>query len=271
MDDRIMKIEKMRELKEEQKYSYEKLAELTGLSTETIRKALEGNLAVIDDRVLVALEEVLLSGSVKVLREAQAAYLTKKQQGEFTVEDYDALPDEQRVELIDGVLYDMASPSLLHQMIGGSIYRMFADYIDRNKGKCIPVIAPVDVQLDCDDKTVVQPDIMILCDRSKISEKKKIYGAPDFVLEILSKSTRKIDTIKKLQKYADAGVREYWIVDPEQKRVMVYEFESENERKLSIYGFHDKVPVGIFDGECIVDFAEIFEYVRFLYTIPRTS
>ena len=122
--------------------------------------------------------------------------------------------------------------------------------------------APMDVQLDCDDKTMVQPDVMVICDRDKIT-RKCIYGAPDLAVEILSDSTKKKDMYVKLGKYMEAGVREYWLVDPKGKKVIAYDFEA--EVTPSIYGFSSKVPVGIFGGECEVDFAKIYEYISFLY------
>lgn len=110
--------------------------------------------------------------------------------------------------------------------------------------------------MDCDDKTMVQPDILVVCDENKIN-KEGIFGAPDLVVEVLSPSTRKKDMSVKLAKYMGAGVREYWIVDPDAKRVIVYDWE--REEILNIYGFGDKVPVGIFDGKCEVEFLDIVE------------
>lgn len=121
--------------------------------------------------------------------------------------------------------------------------------------------APLDVQLDYDDKTVVQPDIMIVCDKSKFRNE-AVYGAPDLVVEILSKSTWKKDVYIKLEKYAFAGVREYWMVDPDKKKVMVYDLES--KQGPVIYGFDDTVPVGIFGGSCSVNFTKINERIRSL-------
>ena len=185
-----------------------------------------------------------------------------KKQGEYTLEDYYALPDERRVELIDGVIYDMSAPTTIHQLIGLEIWGQLQKFIRKKKGTCIPFAAPVDVQLDCDDRTMVQPDVLVVCDRDKII-KRCIYGAPDFVVEVLSPSTKRKDGIIKLSKYISAGVREYWIVDPDKKQVVVYDFQKEDYPV--IYGFGGEIPVGIFDGECQIDFAEIYEYMRFLY------
>ncbi|HAV28054.1 MAG TPA: hypothetical protein DCX23_07040, partial [Lachnospiraceae bacterium] len=189
--------------------------------------------------------------------EAQPVYSIKKQ-GEYTLEDYLAIPDERRVELIDGVIYDMSSPLGHHQIIAGQIYFHLVSYISGKGGPCIPFIAPIDVQLDCDDKTIVQPDVLILCDRSKYTPQ-RIVGAPDFVVEVLSKSTREKDMFLKLNKYRSAGVREYWMVDPDKKTVIAYNFENDDD--LSVYTFRDKVPVGIYGGDCVIDFAPIDDYV----------
>ena len=191
-----------------------------------------------------------------------APYYAGKKQGEYTLEDYYALPEDQRVELIDGVFYNMASPLSVHQLIGGKIYQILGTYIGRKKGMCLPFVSPTDVQLDCDDKTMVQPDVFVVCDRDKIT-RKGIYGAPDFVVEVLSKSTKKKDMYIKLMKYMNAGVKEYWMVDPEKKIVLVHDFQNDNDVK--IYGFDAGITVGIFEGDCQIDFREIDEYVSFLY------
>ncbi len=194
--------------------------------------------------------------------EALAEYAVSKRQGEYTLEDYLALPEDQRVELIDGVFYDMAAPNYIHQAVAGRILIHFSNYIAGKRGSCMAFIAPVDVQLDCDDKTVVQPDVLIVCDDTKF-QKGRIYGAPDLVVEVLSPSTSKKDRTLKLTKYKRAGVREYWIIDSIHKRVFVYEFEKEDGYR--IYSFEDSVPVGIYDGDCAVDFAQIYEEIRRLY------
>ena len=260
-----MTIRKMEEQRRRLGFSWKQLAELSGLSEEMVQKILEDG-----DRVdakncsyeaLQALERVL-SGEADVVRETPAAYGVGKRQGEYTLEDYYKLPEDERVELIDGVFYDMSAPTHIHQVIGGEIYQIFAQHIKRKRGQCIAAYAPLDVQLDCDDRTMVQPDVLIVCDREKF-QRGVVYGAPDLVVEILSKSTRKKDSYKKLEKYENAGVREYWLVDPEKKKVIVYDLE--HGEYPVIYGFEDTVPVGIFDGNCSVDFSEILEDIRFLY------
>lgn len=153
----------------------------------------------------------------------------EKRQGEYTIEDYYAWPEEERIELIDGVIYVMEAPGFVHQRLAGRIFSQMETYFRKKGGECIPLISPIDVRLDCDDKTMVQPDLIILCDRDKI-KRWGIMGAPDFILEILSHecsssfSTRRKDCIKKLQKCSDAGVKEYWIIDPGKRLLLTYDF-----------------------------------------------
>ncbi len=279
-----MTITEMNERKRELGYTDARISELSGVPLSTVRKVLGGITKAPRYDTIKALEKVLgketagsgynsrisdnettafsydscmTSGAPQGVREVQPAYSTKKQ-GEYTLEDYLAIPDERRVELIDGVIYDMSSPLGHHQIIAGQIYFHLVSYISGKGGPCIPFIAPIDVQLDCDDKTIVQPDVMILCDRSKYTPQ-RIVGAPDFVVEVFSKSTRKKDMFIKLNKYRTAGVREYWMVDPDKKNVIVFHFENDDD--LSVYTFRDKVPVGIYGGDCVIDFAPIDDYV----------
>ena len=279
-----MTITEMNERKRELGYTDARISELSGVPLSTVRKVLGGITKAPRYDTIKALEKVLgketagsgynsrisdnettafsydscmTSGAPQGVREAQPAYSIKKQ-GEYTLEDYLAIPDERRVELIDGVIYDMSSPLGHHQIIAGQIYFHLVSYISGKGGPCIPFIAPIDVQLDCDDKTIVQPDVLILCDRSKYTPQ-RIVGAPDFVVEVLSKSTREKDMFLKLNKYRSAGVREYWMVDPDKKTVIAYHFENDDD--LSVYTFRDKVPVGIYGGDCVIDFAPIDDYV----------
>ncbi len=194
--------------------------------------------------------------TLMMVREEALSYGTEKKQGQYTLADYYALPDEQRVELIDGIIYDMTAPNYRHQILLSELFLEIKNYIRMHNGSCITTTSPTDVQLDCDDKTMVQPDLVVLCDHSK-RRRFGIFGAPDLVMEILSPSTRKKDTGIKVTKYGNAGVREYWIIDPEQEKVLVYDFT--REIYPVIYGFTDKIPVGIFDGKCVIDFNEIAE------------
>lgn len=187
-----------------------------------------------------------------LVEEAQHKYGNppEKKQGEYTLEDYYALPDECRVELIDGVIYDMSAPTLLHQQIAGDVYFAISNFIEKKGGSCLPFYAPLDVRLDCDDKTMVQPDVVILCDDAK-KTKKYIMGAPDFCLEVLSKSTRRKDCIKKLQKYTDAGVKEYWIIDPYAKTLLVYHWKDDYAPHM--YPLQGKVGLELYDNELQID------------------
>lgn len=126
----------------------------------------------------------------------------------------------------------------------------------------------MDVQLDCDAHTMVQPDVMVVCDREKILNR-CIYGAPDLIVEVLSPSSGWKDANLKLAKYRAAGVREYWMVDIDRRKVIVYEFEK-SEMPV-IYGMEEQVPVGIFDGACRIDFVEVYEKVGFLMESNSTQ
>lgn len=256
-----MTIDEMKERKRELGYTYVHIAELSGVPLGTVQKIFNGTTSSPRYETLRALEQVLRTPVDSFVHEAKSPYLTKKQ-GEYTLEDYYALPDDTRAELIDGVIYDMTAPTSAHQLITGFIFAQLFNHAAAHKGDCLPMISPVDVQLDCDDKTMVEPDILIVCDRVKIINR-CVYGAPDFVIEVVSKSTKKKDSIVKLHKYLDAGVREYWIIDPMRKKVIVYDFEHDEYPVL--YGFDAKVPVQIWNGECVIDFREVYEHIHFLY------
>lgn len=178
--------------------------------------------------------------------------------GEMTLKDYLALPEDRRVELIDGVFYDMASGTNVHGDIAEEIHARFREFIKKNGGKCKAKIMATDVQLDCDDKTIVVPDVYVVCDKKKLTIQRTV-GAPDLVVEVLSPSNWKVDVFKKREKYERAGVREYWLVFPKQKKVRVHYFEKGETKE---YTFADKVPVGIWNGRCEVDFAEIDAEIR---------
>lgn len=254
-----MTVEEMKEIKKQKGYSYAQIARLTGVPLGTVQKVFCGETQSPRYDTLMALErffegEKFASG---VMEEAPD-YGRAKKQGDYTVKDYYALPDERRVELIDGVIYDMAAPTFNHQRVAGEIYRQIANYIFGNKGQCIPMMSPVDVRLDQDDKTMVQPDVLILCDKSKI-KKWGIMGAPEFIVEILSPSTKRKDCIKKLEKYREAGVKEYWMIDPDKRKLIVYRFEE--EMYPSVWGLEGEVPVGIYQDKLLIDMSIIGDMI----------
>lgn len=269
--------EEMNRIKEERGYSFKKLSEYTGVPVITLQKVFSGatlkpRKVTLDaiERVLSADQEIYQgkaytyardkSPEASMVKEAATSYGTAKKQGEYTLEDYYALPDEQRVELIDGVFYDMSSPRTVHQDITSIIHFAFYDYIRKSGKNCKVFEAPMDVQLCCDNKTMVQPDVLVICDRDKIKGF-GIYGAPDFVLEVLSKSTRKKDMSVKLAKYLEAGVREFWMIDPYKEVLITYNFEDEDFVPC-IYPLTGSVPVAISGGELKIDLKPVAESVR---------
>ena len=176
-----------------------------------------------------------------------------------TIADIEALPEGTRAELIDGELfYDLAAPSSNHQRLVNFLVTEINLYIRSKGGKCEVFPSPYDVQLKEDDNhTLVQPDVSVICNRDKI-KKNRCVGAPDWVIEVVSPSTERRDYIYKLNKYLAAGVREYWIVDPERDRAVVYNLEAglnagafEQPKTLK-----DKVKVNIYPG-LEIDFSQL--------------
>lgn len=168
-----------------------------------------------------------------------------------TIQDILALPEDVRAELIDGQIYYQAAPSREHQEIVHQLSYEIESYIRRKKGNCKIYSAPFAVFLK-DDTVYVEPDISVICDKEKL-DSKGCHGAPDWIIEILSPSTVKNDTMLKLKLYKNAGVKEYWIVDPEEKRVAVYNFEENTQ--INFFEF-TKVKVGIYE-DLEIDFSSI--------------
>jgi Uncharacterized protein conserved in cyanobacteria len=170
----------------------------------------------------------------------------------YTIDDIYALPEGKRAELIDGQIYYMATPSMIHQRLVMEISYRIRDYIGRKKGDCEVFPSPFAVFLNNDDINYIEPDISVICDPSKLDEK-GCHGAPDWIIEIVSPGSKQMDYYKKLLKYGTAGVREYWIVDFEKNRITVYGFQRDS---LEEYTFSDKVKAGIYD-DFEIDFSEI--------------
>lgn len=163
----------------------------------------------------------------------------------FTSEDYWNLPEGERAELINGRFYNMAPPSRIHQKISGQIYKIVSNYIDAHHGSCEVYAAPFAVNLDADDKNWVEPDISVICDPNKLTDR-GCTGAPDLIFEIVSPASRKMDYSLKNTIYSEAGVREYWIVDPAKECVTVYHYEE--DVAPVIYSFSQEISVGIYQG-----------------------
>lgn len=282
-----MTLNEMLEIKKEYGYSYEYIAEMSGVPASTVQKVLGGTTKTPRRTTLAALRKVfgqmlinpnkqsILSKNddlddftdISFVCESPDTYYTTDGTSalsyddykEKTVSDYLSLPKDVRVELIDGVFYDMASPTTVHQRISFDIGFMLQSFIYANNGSCQTFTAPLDVQLDCDDRTMVQPDVIVLCDESKLT-RERIVGAPDLIIEVLSPTNWYHDTTRKLLKYKKAGVREYWIVMPDSLKVLVYYFEKSD--LPTEYSFNTEIPVNIWDGRCKIDFRILYENMK---------
>ncbi|WEN43759.1 hypothetical protein CKCBHOJB_03389 [Thauera sp. GDN1] len=173
----------------------------------------------------------------------------------YTYADYLTWPEDARYELIDGEAFLMApAPLVEHQEVAGEVFRQLANQLD---GKpCRPYIAPVDVRLPRADEadaaidTVVQPDVLVVCDPGKV-DRRGVRGAPDWLLEVLSPSTAAHDQIAKRRTYERAGVREYWLVHPGDRTLTVYVLDNGQYGRPDIYELKDETPIGVLPGVSI--------------------
>lgn len=296
-----MTLEEIRRLKEEKGYTIAKLADYSGVPLGTLQKILNGETQKPRKATLNAIERVLLSKEMeytgksfyyanrsiqsgfvsepgsgydvngtgalrgtydmeKLTNELKSQGFAKSEYGVFTEKDYRDLPQELRVELIEGVFFDMSAPSSLHQEILVTISSELYYQIKKKKGECKVFTAPTDIRIKSDDKNMVQPDIFIVCDRKKITYD-SIEGCPDFVLEIISPSTKKKDMLTKLQLYLEAGVREYWIVEPMEQKLLIYSLETDCMIPR-ILPFTGEMGLAIYGEEIKVNLDEIAQIVR---------
>ena len=167
----------------------------------------------------------------------------EKEDKRYTIEDIMKLPEGQRAELINGRWYDMSAPSRVHQEIVMNLSSALHEYIKSNGGNCKVYPAPFAVFLNKDNRNYFEPDISVICDKSKLSDR-GCEGAPDVVIEVASESTKSRDLFLKLYKYMNAGVKEYWVVDPLTNTVNCYEFNEKYETggELRIYNFDEEIP-----------------------------
>lgn len=213
------------------------------------------------------LDEYVSDIPAEEYRRGYEEVLSRKKQGEYTIDDLEELPYGVRMELIDGVLYDLASPSRDHQFVVGHIYRELCKAtIDNGNTKCVPFIAPFDVQILKDNRNMLQPDVMLVCDKEKYRDEARIYGAPDFVAEVLSPSTKKYDSNIKIRKYWEAGVKECWLINIRDEEVWVYKFDKGAAgAAIEKYSFEDQIPLGISGGNIVIDFKKITRSMREIF------
>ncbi|TAH72816.1 MAG: helix-turn-helix domain-containing protein [Anaerolineaceae bacterium] len=182
-------------------------------------------------------------GTDNLIKETSKSYNIRPH---VTWEEYYDLPDGEHAELIHGELFYMTAPSRIHQEIVMELAYTLISYIKDRKGKCQVYAAPFAVKLSEEEHTIVQPDISVICDTKKLDDR-GCNGAPDMVVEILSPSTKDYDSIDKYKLYKEYGVREYWIIDPVAKKVMVSLLDGEF-RMPNIYDVNSSIKVEIFDN-----------------------
>jgi Uma2 family endonuclease len=173
----------------------------------------------------------------------------------YTCDEVDSWDSDERYELIDGELYLMASPLRVHQKISFDLSRQFGNFLFGKS--CEAYCAPFAVYLNDDNFTKVEPDIVVVCDKSKLTDK-GLRGAPDLIIEILSPSSLRRDKITKFNLYLNAGVREYWIVEPENEIVSVYILRN-GEYTVRSYSETDTISVNVLEG-CLIELKSVFEY-----------
>lgn len=172
----------------------------------------------------------------------------------YTTKDIYALPEGQRAELIDGVIYNMSPPSTEHQRLSNYISTEVSLYIRSKKGGCEVFTAPFAVFLNENDKTYVEPDISVICDKNKLDDR-GCNGAPDWIIEIVSPSSQRMDYFIKLFKYRTSGVKEYWVVNPLKRTVQVYSFVGDEDSMQ--FSFEDTIKVGIYE-DLYIRIADLF-------------
>ena len=276
--------EEIVQLKKKRKLSVVKLSELSGVPVGTLTKIISGETKNPRPDTISALEKVLADEhtpadlfpadaeenftssyypspkTANLLCERAVSYGVKeKVQGEYTFQDLECLPEGRYVELIDGYIYDMATPTYIHQKIAMEIYDQFRSFIRENQGECEAFVNAFGVFADNDEHTYLIPDLSIVCDRDKI-QNDGIHGAPDFILEILSPSTASRDKGHKYFKYSQCGVKEYWIIDTEKNIVAAYRFFKDYNHYLG--PISGKLDVSIYDGALQIDLDVIAELVK---------
>lgn len=266
-----MDINDLRKLKDKENMSYETISELSGIPLETVTKIFSGEIKQPKYMSLLAMEQVIVRKKKMPFyydEEEQQPCLIREQVAynfdarRYDVEDVKQLCAGAYVEIIDGKFHIMSTPKRMHQFLSMNISARMFNHIDKNNGKCHVYTAPMGVRLFADDETWVEPDILVVCDRKEILTDQGCDGAPDLIVEIVSPSNSFHDYVTKLIKYQQAGVREYWIVDPGIERVSVIFFE--DTTKNTEYKYDDVIQSYVLEGFeiRIADFIERFEEER---------
>ena len=280
-----MDLDKMIKRKDELGLSCVDITQRSGVPLSTVYKIFQGKTDNPRYETVQAIEHALGIGSDGSISDWDGTYLAKesdlvslvqeatpykldpptgfqhyKKQGEYTLEDYYKISDDYLCELIDGCIYDRSAPRTRHQLLIAELSFQIRKYVEKNEGPCIVFSANTDTHVDKTDRTVVQPDIFVICDPEKYKNGDVIWGAPDFVAEVLSPSTAAVDQGIKLRKYKTAGVREYWIIDYHARSIMIYDFT--HGIRLDFKNFTDQIPMAIYDGDCVIDFNKIHEQME---------
>lgn len=250
-----MDISKLRQLKKNTNMTNAEIAELSGIPFSTVNKIFSGATENPRYATLLAIEQVLTSKQKLpfyydeskqepcLIGEAAASYCYTARSYNST--DIEALSESTHAELINGKLYLLAAPSRIHQFLVGELLFTIKSHIRKNNGGCHAYTAPFAVRLFEDDSTYVEPDLTVICNKDKLTEK-GCNGAPDIAIEVVSPGNTNHDYVTKLAKYQQAGVREYWIVDPESKKTLVMNFE--NPQHTGEYDFEENITSGVLQG-----------------------
>lgn len=253
-----MTLAQIKQLKQQLGYSNEQIAKESGVPLGTVQKIFSGLTENPRRHTIEQLSDFFetkidpMKTPDMVVRESFAYGTEAKNPSYYTVEDYYALPRDERVELIDGEFYEMLAPSMIHQSIVEEVTWQISTFIRSNKGTCKVIPSPIDVRINEDDKTMVEPDVIVVCKnrRAKL-EKWGVLGAPDFVLEVLSDSTRDKDLHIKTKLYRNAGVREFWMIDTRKEQVLIWR-EGMDEVPI-IQGISGTAKITVLEKEMDVD------------------
>lgn len=255
-------IEKLKNRKKELGWTSRMLSEKSGIPVGTLNKIFNGTTRYPRDKTMDALVKAMgldyyemegFGAELSVIRET-GVYQTVKKDNRATLSTYYSLPDGLRAELIDGKIYYMEAPTLRHQNLLMTLSVIFYNYISGKKKNCRVFAASCDVCLDCDEYTMLEPDIFVVSGKEKLANGAYCEGAPEFVIEIVSPSNPKHDYELKRYKYQNAGVKEYWIVDPVKMRIVVYLFAK--DAIPVVYTFEDMVKPYLYP-DLEIDFDQI--------------